>query len=205
MVLLGSYQAVATHNRAGEITYRQTGPLTFEITLITFTDPTTLAHQQRTELYFAFSDNTQDTFPRISETLVGASISRNEYVGTHTFPSVGTYIISVEDPNRNAGVINIPNSVDVSFYLESILLINPLVGNNSSPILLNLPIDKAVVGIPFIHNPSAYDADGDSLSYALITCKGEDGNDIMGYQFPDASNNLSIDASGNLVGIAQQS
>lgn len=199
MVLLGSYQAVATHNRAGEITYRQTGPLTFEITLITFTDPTTLAHQQRTELYFAFSDNTQDTFPRISETLVGASISRNEYVGTHTFPSVGTYIISVEDPNRNAGVINIPNSVDVSFYLESILLINPLVGNNSSPILLNLPIDKAVVGIPFIHNPSAYDADGDSLSYALITCKGEDGNDIMGYQFPDASNNLSIDASGNLV------
>lgn len=54
MVLLGSYQAVATHNRAGEITYRQTGPLTFEITLITFTDPTTLAHQQRTELYFAF-------------------------------------------------------------------------------------------------------------------------------------------------------
>ena len=58
MVLLGSYQALATHNRAGEITYRQTGPLTFEITLITFTDPTTLAHQQRTELYFAFSDNT---------------------------------------------------------------------------------------------------------------------------------------------------
>ena len=79
ILLLGSYQAIATHNRAGEITYKQTGPLTFEITLITFTDPTTLAHQQRTELYFAFSDNTQDTFPRISETLVGTNISRNEY------------------------------------------------------------------------------------------------------------------------------
>lgn len=198
LVLLGSYQAIATHNRAGEITYRQTGPLSFEITLITFTDPTTLAHQQRTELYFAFSDNTQDTFPRISETLVDANISRNEYVGIHTFPSVGTYIISVEDPNRNAGVINIPNSIDISFYLESILMINPLVGNNSSPILLNSPIDKAVVGIPFIHNPSAYDVDGDSLSYSLIACKGESGNNIIGYQFPDASNNLSIDASGNL-------
>ena len=199
IVLFSSYQATATHNRAGEITYRQLGALTFEITLVTFTDPTTLAHQQRTELYFAFSDNTQDTFPRISETLVGVNISRNEYVGTHTFPSIGTYIISVEDPNRNAGVINIPNSVDVSFYLESILLINPLVGNNSSPILLNSPIDKGVVGIPFIHNPSAYDVDGDSLSYSLITCKGENGNDIIGYQFPDASNNLSIDASGNLL------
>jgi hypothetical protein len=32
---------MATHNRAGEITYKQIGPLTFEITLITFTDPTT--------------------------------------------------------------------------------------------------------------------------------------------------------------------
>ena len=190
---------MATHNRAGEITYKRIGPLTFEITLVTFTDPTTLAHQQRTELYFAFSDNTQDTFPRISETLVGMNISKNEYFGVHTFPAVGTYIIAMEDPNRNAGVANIPNSVDVSFYLESILMINPLIGNNSSPILLHSPIDKAMVGIPFIHNPSAYDSDGDSLSYALISCKGENGNDIVGYQFPDASNSLAIDASGNLI------
>ena len=198
-LLFFSLQMMATHNRAGEITYKQIGPLTFEITLITFTDPTTLAHQQRTELYFIFSDNTQDTFPRISETLVGINISKNEYFGVHTFPAVGTYIIAMEDPNRNAGVANIPNSVDVSFYLESILMINPLIGNNSSPILLHSPIDKAVVGIPFIHNPSAYDLDGDSLSYDLISCKGENGNDIVGYQFPDASNSLAIDASGNLI------
>ena len=192
-------QLQATHNRAGEITYRQIGALTFEITLTTFTDPTTLAHQQRTELYFYFSDNSQDTFPRISETLIEPNISRNEYVGVHTFPVVGTYIVSMEDPNRNAGVMNIPNSVDVSFYLESILLINPLIGNNSSPILLNSPIDKAIVGIPFIHNPSAYDPNGDSLTYSLISCKGENGNDIINYQMPGASNSLSIDANGSLL------
>ncbi|MBC8265823.1 MAG: gliding motility-associated C-terminal domain-containing protein [Flavobacteriales bacterium] len=199
LVCFSALQLKATHNRAGEITYKQIGPLTFEITLITFTDPSTMAHQQRTELYFSFSDNTQDTFPRISETLVGTNISKNEYIGVHTFPAVGTYIIAMEDPNRNAGVVNIPNSVDVSFYLESILMINPLIGNNSSPILLNSPIDKAVVGIPFIHNPSAFDSDGDSLSYTIISSKGENGNDIIGYQFPDASNSLSIDASGNLI------
>lgn len=198
-ILLGHFQIMATHNRAGEITYKQIGPLTFEITLVTFTDPSTLAHQQRTELYFSFSDNTQDTFPRISETLVGTNISKNEYLGVHTFPAVGTYIISMEDPNRNAGVVNIPNSVDVSFYLESILMINPLIGNNSSPVLLNSPIDKAVVGIPFFHNPSAFDVNGDSLSYALISCKGESGNNILGYQFPDASNSLNIDVNGNLL------
>ncbi len=199
LVCFSAMQLKATHNRAGEITFKQIGPLTFEITLITFTDPSTLAHQQRTELYFSFSDNTQDTFPRISENLVGMNISKNEYVGTHTFPAVGTYIIAMEDPNRNAGIANIPNSVDVSFYLESILMINPLVGNNSSPILLNSPIDKAVVGIPFIHNPSAYDGDGDSLGYSLISCKGENGNEIIGYQFPATSNSLSIDVNGNLI------
>ncbi len=102
-ILFFPLQMMATHNRAGEITYKQIGPLTFEITLITFTDPTTLAHQQRTELYFIFSDNTQDTFPRISETLAGINISKNEYSGVHTFPAVGTYIIAMEDPNRNAG------------------------------------------------------------------------------------------------------
>ena len=77
LFLFALHHANATHNRAGEITYKQTGPLTFEITLITFTDPTTLAHQQRTELYFSFSDNTQDTFPRVSETIVGTNISKN--------------------------------------------------------------------------------------------------------------------------------
>ena len=194
-----AYQLKATHNRAGEITYKQIGPLTFEITLVTYTDPTTLAHQQRTELVFLFSDNTQDTFPRVSEVTIETNIARNEYFGVHSFPSAGTYKIAMEDPNRNSGVTNIPNSVDVSFYLESIVMINPLIGYNSSPSLLNSPIDKAVLGIPFLHNPSAFDTDGDSLSYLLISCKGENGGNIIGYQFAGASNNLSIDVHGTLI------
>jgi len=105
----------------------------------------------------------------------------------------------MEDPNRNSGIINIPNSVDISFYLESIIMINPLIGNNSAPILLNSPIDNAVIGIPFIHNPSAFDIDGDSLSYSIISCKGENGNPINGYQFPEASNSLNIDNNGTLI------
>ncbi|MBL0099517.1 MAG: hypothetical protein IPP49_05205 [Saprospiraceae bacterium] len=33
----------ATHNRAGEITYRQTGPLTIEMTIITYTKASSVA------------------------------------------------------------------------------------------------------------------------------------------------------------------
>ena len=34
--------------------------------------------------------------------------------------------------------------------------------------LLNAPIDLAAVGQKYIHNPNAYDADGDSLAYRLV-------------------------------------
>ena len=65
------------------------------------------------------------------------------------------YIISVEDPNRNENIINIPNSVNIVFYLETKLYINPFQGINNSPVLLNPPIDNACVNQIYIHNPGA--------------------------------------------------
>jgi hypothetical protein len=66
--------------------------------------------------------------------------------------------------------------------------------------LLNPPIDNACLNYPFIHNPGAYDIDGDSLSYRLISCKGEKGLDIPGYTFPQASNSFSMNpVTGDLL------
>ena len=48
--------------------------------------------------------------------------------------------------------------------IHNFLLINPLTGNNSSPILLNSPIDKAVVGIPFGGGKGGVCVDPKSLS-----------------------------------------
>ena len=73
------------------------------------------------------------------------------------------------DPNRNGSVINIPNSINQPFYIETVLVINPFIGVNSSPKLLNTPIDNGCVGYPFYHNPGAYDEDGDSIAYELGT------------------------------------
>ncbi|MCK7540653.1 MAG: hypothetical protein MZV63_62060 [Marinilabiliales bacterium] len=44
--------------------------------------------------------------------------------------------------------------------------------------LLNPPYDKAALGQVFIHNPAAFDPDGDSLSYKLTVCTKEDGKPI---------------------------
>ena len=59
--------------------------------------------------------------------------------------------------------------------------------------LLLPPIDNACVDQPFYHNPGAYDIDGDSLSYRLVTCYGAQGLPIPGYTLPPASNVVSLD------------
>jgi gliding motility-associated-like protein len=190
--------AQATHNRAGEITYRQISDLTFEVTVTTFTY--TLSKADRPSLDFEWGDNTITNVARISETYLPNNYKKNVYVSQHTYPGPGVYKIIMQDPNRNYGVQNIPNSVNVVFSISTILIVNTAIGLNSTPVLLNPPYDKAALGHIFIHNPAAYDPDGDSLSYKLTVCTKEDGKPIPNYTFPPASNKFYVDSiSGDLV------
>jgi gliding motility-associated-like protein len=188
----------ATHNRAGEITYVQKSDLTYEITLTTFTF--TLSFADRPTLDIEWGDNTVSTAPRISKIALPNYYQKNTYVLSHTYPGPGVYKIVVQDPNRNAGVKNIPNSVNVVFSISTTLIVNPAMGRNSTPVLLNPPYDKAAIGHIFIHNPAAYDPDGDSLSYQLTVCTREDGRPIENYTFPPATHSLKVNPiSGDLV------
>ncbi|OFY24642.1 MAG: hypothetical protein A2W98_05860 [Bacteroidetes bacterium GWF2_33_38] len=190
--------AYSTHNRAGEITYRQISQLTYEITITTFTYSQSPA--DRPDLEVKWGDNTTSIVQRVVKTSLGDNYNKNVYIGEHTYPGSGTYEIIVEDPNRNYGVENIPNSVNVVFSIKTVMLINSEVGYNNTPVLLNPPIDKAAKGKIFIHNPAAYDADGDSLAYRLGICTGENGEDIIGYELPEASNVIFIDSlNGDLI------
>ncbi len=190
----------ATHNRAGEITYRQISDLTFEITVITYTSTGPSWTADRPELEIQWGDNTTSILPRVEEVVLPNYYKRNGYIGTHTFPGPGIYEIVVEDPNRNLGVNNIPNSVNTVFSISTTMLINTQLGTNNTPILTQPPVDKAAVGQVFVHNPGAYDPDGDSLSYKLTTCRAENGDPIEGYTLPQASNSLTINEyTGDLV------
>jgi gliding motility-associated-like protein len=188
----------ATHNRAGEITYRQLSDLTYEITLTTFTY--TLSAADRPTLDIEWGDNTTSTASRSIKLTLPNYYQKNVYITTHTYPGPGVYKIVMQDPNRNAGVKNIPNSVNVIFSISTILTVNPALGKDNTPILLNPPYDKAAYHQLFIHNPSAYDPDGDSLSYALTVCTRDDGNSIVGYTYPPATSSFSVDSiSGDLI------
>ena len=196
--LLFFCRAYATHNRAGEITLTQTGTLTYEIEIKTFTY--SLSPADRSELEVQWGDNTTSIAPRKKKMVLPNLYYENHYYASHTYPGPGTYTVIVQDPNRNYGVLNIPNSVNVIFSIKTIITINPSIGTNSTPVLLNPPIDRAAYRHRFVHNPAAYDPDGDSISYALTVCTEENGQPIAGYELPPASDTLYIDGStGDLV------
>ena len=199
LLIIFAISSYATHNRAGEITYRWLYGTTYEVTITTFTSIAAGVYADRDELMIYWGDGTSELLPRVSK-YDFYPFRRNKYVGTHTFPGIGEYTIYMEDPNRNQGVENIPGSVNVVFAIKTTLKISLTQGNNSTPVLLSDPIDFAAKGQIFIHNPSAYDADGDSLSYKLTTCLGQDGEPIPNYSLPPAANSLTIDAyTGDLV------
>lgn len=195
ILLLGlTSPAMATHQRAAEITYRWINGNAYEFTLTCYTYSPSPAGLQRDSLPVRWGDGSEEYIPRVVLQNLGDNYTLNVYKAIHNFSSSGTYTVSMEDANRNYGVVNVPNSVGVPMYIETEIVINPFLGINNSVQLLNAPVDKGCVGKLYLHNPSAYDPDGDSLSYRLLTCKGMDGMDIPGYSFPQASQSFDIDA-----------
>ena len=188
-----AFTAKATHQRAAEITYTWLGGNAYEFTLTCFTYTPSPAGLQRDSLLVQWGDGTEEYIPRVVLQNLGDDYTLNVYKKIHNFSSSGTYTISMEDANRNYGVVNVPNSVMVPMHIETELVINPFLGYNNSVQLLNAPVDKGCVGKLYLHNPSAYDPDGDSLSYKLVNCKGLDGVDVPGYTFPQASQLFDID------------
>ena len=192
LIFCFAFTARATHQRAAEITYTWLGGNAYEFTLTTYNVPNA-AWEQRDSLFMRWGDGGEEYIPRIHYESIGTDFVLNIYKAVHNYSSSGTYTISMEDANRNFGVVNVPNSVMVPMHIETELVINPFLGYNNSVQLLNPPVDKGCVGKLYLHNPSAYDPDGDSLSYRLVHCKGTDGMEIPGYTYPQASHSFDID------------
>jgi gliding motility-associated-like protein len=201
LVFCGIYfSANATHNRAGEITMVHLGGFTYKAIVTTYTKTSPPSNAaDRPELTIKWGDGQEEVIPRVNGNgqMIAADVKMNKYEGVHTYGGPGNFTVSMEDPNRNGNVINIPNSIETVFYIETCLVISAFAGPNNSAQLLNPPIDEACAFKRFIHNPGAWDPDGDSLSYTLITCKGENGANIPGYFIPA---NVSINATtGDLI------
>ncbi len=179
-----------THLRAGEITVERVScsSLTFRITITVYTN--TASPIKFGDGLLNFGDGSQPHTtperPNIIRTDLGPDIGTVSYTITHTYGGPGRYIISYLEPNRNAGILNMFNSVETRFYLETVINIDPLLGCSNSPKLLVPPIDKGCTGSAWFHNPGAYDPDGDSLSYELTIPKREKNIEVNGYRVPNS-------------------
>lgn len=189
----------ATHNRAGYIRYTWLGGYTYRVTVITYTKESSYA-ADRDSLQIDWGDGSPgapnlDTIPRTNGPgnkgeSIGNDIKYNEYTAVHTYPGFGTYYLSMSDPNRIASICNINsgNSVNERFYIEDKLIIpDPQFSlkYNNSPVIFNHPIDFANANEVFEYFPNAWDPDGDSLTFELITPKTSHTTDVTNYTSPE--------------------
>lgn len=208
----------ATHNRAGEIHIEQIGQLTIRAKIITWTKASSTGADRDT-LMIRWGDGTTEIVWRTNGNgkgvkLPDVDIRYNEYVAVHTYPGPARYTISMSDPNRIKGIINVnpPSSDNVPFHIETIYQFQDpqFNGNNTTPYLLQPPIDNACVGKPFRHNPNAYDPEGDSLSYQLAVPLQAPGTPVPNYFYPNQigpgpNNVLSLDErTGDILWVSPQ-
>ncbi|NND78114.1 MAG: hypothetical protein HKN39_08025 [Flavobacteriales bacterium] len=216
LALLNVYLLGATHNRAGEITYKHISGNTYEITILTCTRFGVDADRDTLDLDFGDGSPIVQVLringPDVNNNgvpdgeFIGNDTQRNLYVTTHTYPGPGQFILYTEDPNRNEGIVNIPNSVQVGFSISSMLtILGGMNGHNNSPILNNPPKGDACFNKLYLYNSLASDPDGDSLAYELIESTTFNNAIIGGYVFPDevepgADNTISInELTGELI------
>ncbi|MFZ1702914.1 MAG: gliding motility-associated C-terminal domain-containing protein [Saprospiraceae bacterium] len=198
------YTSLATHNRAGEITFKQISSLSIEVTITTYTKASSVA-ADRDSLEFFWGDNTSEFIRRNNNLTQFAAndVKINYYIAVHTYPGPAKYTMFFVDPNRVSTILNInyPNSVDIPFFLSTTftLLNQQFQGPNNSVILLQPPLDIACAGKKFTHNPNGFDLDGDSLVYELATPLQAVNLPVPGYKLPNEispgpNNTISINA-----------
>lgn len=218
LLLLSAFSAQATHNVGGEISFRQTGILTLEGTIITYTNANALP-ADRDHLTICWGDGECESIARVNGPdangngvpdgeIISQGTKMNVYQQLHTYNESGTYTLSMTDPNRIGSILNLnfPNSDQVAFHVETQVTLLTSSENNHSPVLLEPVVGMGAVGQPFYHIPNAFDPDGDSLAYELIVPMESLDMDVPNYVWPDMipqpdpiSNSLNIDPVTGLI------
>ncbi len=174
----------ATHIRAGEVIAKRVSGLTYQFTFIGYRDVEGVPFGNGT---FDFGDGTVfggengEAIPWQTPVLIAEGVERWEFTLTYTYAGGSNYLVSYIEEFRNANIQNIAGSISTTFYVETLLVVDPLIVN-STPFFTVPPIDQGVVGGIFEHNPGAFDPDGDSLSYYFTIPKQDEGLDVNGYQ-----------------------
>jgi gliding motility-associated-like protein len=208
LLFISAYGAYASHVRAGEILFCTDDGLTYYFTVTMYTKPSSCGSDACT-LELDYGDGVKEEINRTNGNpcpvpascgnqqpncdhcgeMVG-NAKKNVYTSVHTYSGPGTFVVSFIEQNREDGILNVPNSGNLPFYVENEIIISPFLGINCNPELTFPPIDNGCTGEVYQHNPGAVDPEGDSLVYSLIHCSGEEGEFIIGYEYPNMTSVL---------------
>lgn len=103
----------------------------------------------------------------------------------HAYPGPGKYVISAREFNRDADIKNMENSVQTPFYLENLIVLDPVFGCNTPPYLENPPLFTSKSGSKYQFDFSAIDPDNDSISFELAPAYQD--KDVAAVNFEIAS------------------
>jgi hypothetical protein len=204
LLLLLPFCGFASHLRSGEIAFVPVPGManTYEITVTVYTNVGFQANGSPTpdlptiaKGAFTFGDGTSNAVA-INRSNGGGefitpSIKKNIFIFQHTYKTNGTFTLSYSASARNAGILNIPNSVSMALYVEAQLTIGKNLKPMSSPVLSMPPIGDGCLNSIYKINPGAIDPDGDILRFSLMKCQRSQGSVIPGYLFPN-----ELDPSG---------
>jgi hypothetical protein len=142
LLLLVTPLCYATHIKGGEISASYVSAQTYTIKVRLYLDAQIGEGAAQSTVNVCFGDGSTKEFTRTQAGPVpGTNVLYSDYTGTHTYPAIGTFQLSVSIQNRTSGLINLPNSDQSSFFLWTV--INTELANNTP--VMPLPIFEAGV------------------------------------------------------------
>ena len=185
--VLVNQRVEASHLRAANIELIQKSNLTYTIILSLYTDTDGVQLEPEENICVrrvsdldpsVLSDCEEVTFAVPAAVPIIDGTDEYKIYVDYTFPSSGRYVLSWNEDFRNKDIINLGSSTSdqVSMYVQTQIKIGGSTPQNSSPQFTLPPIDLANVGEKYIHNPGAYDPDGDSLIFQLVVPKARNVN-----------------------------
>ena len=195
-LLVSSSQA--SHLKGGYINYKCVSGRSYQITLVTFSDPNSPADINTSNAFVFFGDGDSLTIQRTQRVAVSVNLVENIYITTHTYVSDGNFFISFTDFSFVDGIVNVNggDSKNQQFYLESLLKINStIVAFNSPEPHSILPELRAIGGKELYYNSTWFgrlkDYPNDSISFELTSMKN-----INNFTLPPG---LSIDNYSGMI------
>jgi hypothetical protein len=156
----------ATHLRCGHISVKKTSSLTVQVSISVYTYTGSPVKFGSGTL--DFGDGTTHTTPTVENTFIYPGTGFVSYSIEHVYSKAGWYQISYTERNLISGIMNVSNSVNAAFYLETGFELNENV-DYASPEFLAPPILRQPSGALYSFSSAAIDENNYKLAYALAS------------------------------------